>query len=971
MRACRGSLLRSLSAALAAAVIAASVGAPAARAEGVADEAELHFQLGSDAYARGDFPGALTHFFLSNRLAPNKNVVFNIARTFEQMKRFADAHRHYVDARQGETDPQAIKDVSLAIARIAPNVAVLEVESTPPGATLYVERRELGSRGRTPRPLALPPGHYRILAELDGYEPATAGPFEAKLGGTTKVRIDLVRIVGTVHVDVSGAASAVVRADDERGPPLCKAPCDAVLAPGVHQLYFSGEGVSGAPRQVTVVARQTARVTAEMSPRTGSLVVSADEIGAQVLIGGKTVGFTPAVIPDVPAGTQRVRVALRGYRPVEQTVEIKAGEQAQLADVKLLPIHEVTTVSRYAEQVDDAPSSVSIIDGQELRAFGYPTIAEALRGTRGIYTLNDRAYDQIGVRGLGQAADYGNKVLVLSDGQPLNDNLLNSAYVGSDGRADLHDVDRIEVVRGPGSLLYGTGALSGVVNLITRPRDEPNGVHVGVGTYDDAVVRGRIGFHYDFGPDRGIWASGSTAGSNGTDVTVPVYNPMTGATTNVPVSGADRFLSGGTAGRFWWGAFTLQWFFHTREQHIPVGAYGTQLGDERTQFTDTRWMAEARYEPRLGKYVELMTRVHANRYTFAGDYALEAAPAPTHEEHYYGTWFGAEARVVVTPVGWLRLTAGGEAQYDPQASMQGCCTTDTSGRNYLDVNKPYQFGAAYGLVEGSPVRWFRFSAGARVDVYSTSGANPVPRAALIFKPAEGSIVKLMGGRAFRTPSVYELYYNDGNITQVAPGKLAPESSWSGELEWSQRFLENWVALAAGYAGYTQNLINSLPVADNPAQQTYTNTPPVISLGAEAEIRREWRKGWMLGAAYSYASARVEAVTSGDARLAAYPDHMGSVRAVAPIVPELCSAAVRLTVESSRRISTLDDTRTDPVLVGDVAVSGHVKPIGLRYVVGVYNVANFKYALPVTESFASRVMPQNGRTFLVDLLGTYP
>jgi hypothetical protein len=80
---------------------------------------------------------------------------------------------------------------------------------------------------------------------------------------------------------------------------------------------------------------------------------------------------------------------------------------------------------------------------------------------------------------------------------------------------------------------------------------------------------------------------------------------------------------------------------------------------------------------------------------------------------------------------------------------------------------------------------------------------------------------------------------------------------------------------------------------------------------------------------------------------------------------------RLTAESSRRISTIDTSRTDPTLIADLAVSGNVKLFGLRYVIGVYNLANFKTALPVTESFASRVMPQNGRTFLVDLLGTYP
>ena len=74
--------------------------------------------------------------------------------------------------------------------------------------------------------------------------------------------------MGTVHVEIAGAKRAIVRADDERGEPLCTAPCDAVLPPGVHQLHFESPGFYSAPRQVTVVARATVHVTAEMAPRT-------------------------------------------------------------------------------------------------------------------------------------------------------------------------------------------------------------------------------------------------------------------------------------------------------------------------------------------------------------------------------------------------------------------------------------------------------------------------------------------------------------------------------------------------------------------------------------------------------------------------------------------------------------------------------------------------------------------------------
>src|SRR5512132_2386293 len=114
---------RRVTSALVALVLGAglSVGSRA-RADGLADEAELQFQIAAEHYQRGEFRDALQHFLQSNRLVPNKNVIFNIARTFEQLKRYADAHRYYVDALAVETDPKTVGDINAAILRVAPNV---------------------------------------------------------------------------------------------------------------------------------------------------------------------------------------------------------------------------------------------------------------------------------------------------------------------------------------------------------------------------------------------------------------------------------------------------------------------------------------------------------------------------------------------------------------------------------------------------------------------------------------------------------------------------------------------------------------------------------------------------------------------------------------------------------------------------------------------------------------------------------
>jgi hypothetical protein len=99
----------------------------------------------------------------------------------------------------------------------------------------------------------------------------------------------------------------------------------------------------------------------------------------------------------------------------------------------------------------------------------YPTIAEALRGVRGVYLSDDRFYPSRWAFAASAArATTATACWCSSTGMPTNDNWINSSYIGYDARTDLDDVERIEVVRGPGSVLYGTGAFSGVVNIVTR-----------------------------------------------------------------------------------------------------------------------------------------------------------------------------------------------------------------------------------------------------------------------------------------------------------------------------------------------------------------------------------------------------------------------------------------------------------------------------------------------------------------------
>ncbi|MEO5729673.1 MAG: TonB-dependent receptor, partial [Byssovorax sp.] len=319
---------------------------------------------------------------------------------------------------------------------------------------------------------------------------------------------------------------------------------------------------------------------------------------------------------------------------------------------------------------------------------------------------------------------------------------------------------------------------------------------------------------------------------------------------------------------------------------------------------------------------------------------------------------------------------GGEFQAHPQADITG----SVDGVSYVDVHAPYNFGAGYALVESSPSSWFRFSAGTRLDIYSNIGAIVVPRLALIFKPASGSTLKLMGGRAFRAPSIYERFYTDGS-TQLAGDdakrglKLGPETIYQGEIEFSQRFKEDWVVLVAGQLSYVQGIINTVSDGDDPDVTRYANSPsPAITTGGEIELRREWRQGWMVAGTYGYQRAQyTDNIDPADRnlRLINAPEHLASIRGVIPLVNDLASLGVRSTYEAPRRIRLGSDELTRGALVADLTLSGNVKRFGVAYVIGMYNVFDSRFAYPVADSSASRTLLQNGRTFLADLKLTYP
>jgi iron complex outermembrane receptor protein len=109
---------------------------------------------------------------------------------------------------------------------------------------------------------------------------------------------------------------------------------------------------------------------------------------------------------------------------------------------------EIQAASKFSQKLSEAPSSVSVVTADDIRKYGYRTLADILKGVQGFYVTYDRNYSYVGVRGFGRPGDYNGRVLLTIDGHSANDNIFDQAGIGTEGPLDVDLIERVEIIRG-------------------------------------------------------------------------------------------------------------------------------------------------------------------------------------------------------------------------------------------------------------------------------------------------------------------------------------------------------------------------------------------------------------------------------------------------------------------------------------------------------------------------------------------
>ncbi len=302
--------------------------APAAPAA----EARFFDDMARRAFASGAYAEALDEFLLAHSIAPSARSLYNIALCAELAGKAEVAFAHYREyLSAADPDQKRHAEATQRFDKLKTSLALIEVDSVPPGATVYADRIELGSQGTTPTVIVVAPGEHQLILEEDGFVSATL-PASAERGQVKKASASLAPRLGELDVALTPSHAKLEFVKD--GRPLSVTGKDGhfVVQVGNYVLRASAPGY--APREAQVSVREgtraTINVTALPLPKpTGRLLLASPDAVAEVYIDGVRVAVTPATLPNVGIGQRSVEMRARGRRWKHQVL-VRAGQASYL-----------------------------------------------------------------------------------------------------------------------------------------------------------------------------------------------------------------------------------------------------------------------------------------------------------------------------------------------------------------------------------------------------------------------------------------------------------------------------------------------------------------------------------------------------------------------------------------------------------------------------------------------------------------
>lgn len=503
--------------------------------------------------------------------------------------------------------------------------------------------------------------------------------------------------------------------------------------------------------------------------------------GVNVLVQGTTRGASTSsqgtfTISRVPAGSHTVVFSLVGYKRETRTVEVAEGQTTHVAiGLLALPIQTeavVVTANKREQSLQDVPVSVSVMDAGSIALRNSVTLDDAIRYVPGV----NMTEFQVNIRGSsGYSRGAGSRVLMLVDGIPF--------LTGDTGELNFESipigqVDRIEVVKGASSALYGSSALGGVINVLTKSiPDEPRtrirtyGGFYGAPSYSQWDWGGGTRFFdgqsvsHSFKPsaNTGLVLHGSRIADDGyrqNDFRRRYNGYMK---MRYDLSSFDGVTTTFSILHQYRGSF-LYW----RDINHALVPPDAQFGD---RVTSTRFFLTSQYTRTISPDFLFTARGmwFRNKWEDSIDEFTNFSSSHVVRGELQGTWSGVSNNI---------LTFGVEGSLDRvRADLFGKRSTDGV--------------AAYAQDEWQASDELRLTVGARFDYQDSDSLGSTgqvnPKAGIVYTPMTGTALRASYGRGFRAPSIAEAFVTAGagGIELIPNPGLKPERSSSFEVGFSQ------------------------------------------------------------------------------------------------------------------------------------------------------------------------------------------
>ncbi|MEW5855604.1 MAG: TonB-dependent receptor [Myxococcota bacterium] len=535
-------------------------------------------------------------------------------------------------------------------------------------------------------------------------------------------------------------------------------------------------------------------------------------------------------------------------------------EALQELDLESLLDIEIYSSTKSSQRGAQTPAVVTVVTAEEIQARGYTTLADVLRVVPGFYDAYDLVSHNVGIRGVNGGPRAGGNVLKLMiDNQPVDFRPTTENFFGEE-LVPLEAVERVEIIRGPASALYGANAFLGVVNVITRCGRAVHGFQL---TGHGVLVRGRpgagVGLVAGAGLDEvDVLVAGKAWGLDRSGLALPTTSPLLERSPGLAARGPSqedlsrpRTFLGKLSGPALAGHVTLSASIQNSDAVGEFQSFGVLTHGTRVSLINQNFRIG--YDKSLSDDVGVSASVHYLQGRPAPEERLNAGRVDYVLVRSMGVeGWGASAEARLSPTRQLALTVGADflrelhllPTYD-RLYVQDVRALDGSVAIRAGEVVPGEAHGARRSLENAGVygqALMTFSdditaiGGVRVDYHSIYGANLSARTGLVYAPPDSPLsVKLLYGSSYKAPSASQLYTQPLGVGDVRGNPdLRPQYAHTVEAATGASLPDGRGEISANL--FATNISGRVEFRQSGLFQRAENTVTELVVGAEVASR---------------------------------------------------------------------------------------------------------------------------------------